>query len=98
MAVSQGALAPFLWFLDQVELSTGVVAPTTCSELLVLNYLYGYPEWTDSRDTSGLPAELVGLHIIVTPQTEGSKPWTATVTEVMKRTPRYVRVRREDRP
>ena len=49
-------------------------------------------------DTSGLPAELVGLHIIVTPQTEGSKPWTATVTEVVKRTPRYVRVRREDRP
>ena len=31
----------FLWFLDPVGLSTGVVAPTTCSVLLVLNYLYG---------------------------------------------------------
>ena len=37
LAVSQGALAPFLlWFPDLVDLSTVVVAPTTCSVLLVL--------------------------------------------------------------
>ena len=44
MAVSQGAVRAFLWFVDPVGLSTGVVAPTTCcSDYLIFNYMSVFP-------------------------------------------------------
>ena len=47
-------------------------------------------------DTSSLPAELVGRRIIVT--RSGRDSWTATVLEVVERTPRRILVRRTDPP
>ena len=47
-------------------------------------------------DTSSLPAELVGRQIIVT--RSGGDSWTATVLEVVERTPRRILVRRTDPP
>ena len=46
-----------------------------------------------SGDTSALPADLVGLHITVSPKR--GKSWTATVSEVIERTSRSVLVRRK---
>ena len=47
-------------------------------------------------DTSSLPAELVGRQIIVT--RSGGDSWTATVLEVVERSPRRLLVRRTDPP
>ena len=47
-------------------------------------------------DTSSLPAELVGRRILVT--RSGGDSWTATVLEVVERTPRRLLVRRTDPP
>ena len=49
-------------------------------------------------DTTGRPAELVGLTITVTPRSKGSKPWDITISKVIKRTDRRVIVRTPHRP
>ena len=44
-------------------------------------------------DTAALPAELVGLYILVTARSKRGKSWAAPVSKVLSRTDRLVRVR-----
>ena len=44
-------------------------------------------------DTSTLPAELVGLYILITARSKRGKSWAAPVSEVLERTDRLVHVR-----
>ena len=44
-------------------------------------------------DTTTLPAELVGLYILITARSKRGKSWAAPVSEVLERTDRLARVR-----